>query len=196
VAYRTGNLVQAEAEGHAALEAAGPSSTLVMNVARLPLLDTLIDRGELAAGERLAIGDAAQSFAHEGMTDQLMLVARGRLRIAQGRVQQGLADLLSVGRWCEAWGALNPGMFAWRSSAAVAALTLGDVNHAHRLAREEVHLARPLGQPRALGIALRAAGLAEGGRQGIELLYEAVPRPSKRTSATPTKSSTSTRATT
>jgi DNA-binding CsgD family transcriptional regulator len=174
VAYRTGNLVQAEAEGRAALEAAGPSSTLVVNVALLPLLDTLIDRGEFAAGERLAIGDAAQSFAHEGMTYQLALVARGRLRVAQGRVQQGLADLLSVGRWCEAWGALNPGMFACQSSAALAALTLGDVSEARRLAREEVHLARPLGQPRALGMALRAAGLAEGGRPGIVLLYEAV----------------------
>jgi len=174
VAYRTGNLVQAEADGRAALEAAGPSSTLVVNVALLPLLDTLIDRGEFAAGERLAIGDVAESFAHDGMTYQLALVARGRLRIAQGRVQQGLADLLSVGRWCEAWGALNPGMFAWRSSAALATLALGDVSQGRRLAREEVHLARPLGQPRALGMALRAAGLAEGGRPGIELLYEAV----------------------
>jgi DNA-binding CsgD family transcriptional regulator len=65
-------------------------------------------------------------------------------------------------------------VFAWRSSAALAHLQLGDYDEARRLADEEVTLARPLGQPRTLGVALRAAGLTQSGCRGIELLREAV----------------------
>ena len=43
-----------------------------------------------------------------------------------------------------------------------------------RLALEEVDLARAFGAPRALGIALRAAGLVAEREQGIALLAEAV----------------------
>jgi DNA-binding NarL/FixJ family response regulator len=39
---------------------------------------------------------------------------------------------------------------------------------------EELELARTWGAPRALGAALRAAGLVEGGEQGLALLEEAV----------------------
>ena len=41
------------------------------------------------------------------------------------------------------------------------------------LADEELELARAFGTPRAVGIALRARGLVEGGDRGIELLAEA-----------------------
>ena len=53
-------------------------------------------------------------------------------------------------------------------------LQLGDRDEARRLAAEELELARTWGAPRALGAALRAAGLAEGGARGLELLEEAV----------------------
>src|SRR5204863_161632 len=42
------------------------------------------------------------------------------------------------------------------------------------LAEEEVELARTWGAPRALGAALRAAGLVEGGERGLKLLEDAV----------------------
>src|ERR671930_95014 len=44
---------------------------------------------------------------------------------------------------------------------------------ARRLAAEEVELARQWGAPRALGKALRTAGLVEGGEAGLPLLREA-----------------------
>ncbi len=174
VAYRRGNLAQADAEARAALEVAGSEWSTVVMIAVAPLIDTMIDRGSLAEGEELVESIATQRFTRDCIPHQFALAARGRLRVAGGRVEEGLADLLAVGRWCEEWGARNPGMFAWRSSAAHAHLAAEEVDRARVLAAEEVELARPLGQPRALGIALRAAGLAEGGARGIELLREAV----------------------
>ena len=62
----------------------------------------------------------------------------------------------------------------WRSDAALAHLALGAQNEAKALASEEVAVATGFGAPRMLGTALRAAGLAEGGTRGIELLRQAV----------------------
>jgi DNA-binding NarL/FixJ family response regulator len=53
-------------------------------------------------------------------------------------------------------------------------LTLGDHESAERLAEEELQLARPFGTPRALGVALRAAGVVTGGDRGALLLREAI----------------------
>ena len=58
--------------------------------------------------------------------------------------------------------------------AALALLQLGEQDEARRLAAEELELARTWGRPRALGAALRVAGLVEGGEQGLALLREAV----------------------
>jgi len=101
------------------------------------------------------------------------LHSRARLRILQGRVQDGLADLLELGRRFQALGGHNPAIIPWRSEAALALLQLGDQQQARRLAAEEVELARCWGTPRAVGKALRAAGLVEGGATGLELLAEA-----------------------
>ncbi|MCA1697568.1 MAG: helix-turn-helix transcriptional regulator, partial [Actinobacteria bacterium] len=55
-----------------------------------------------------------------------------------------------------------------------ARLAAGDVEGARAAAREEVELGRRFGAARPLGTALRAAGVAEGGKAGLELLAEAV----------------------
>ena len=70
------------------------------------------------------------------------------------------------------WGVRNPTLMPWRSDAALSLIALGDGREASRLCAEEVELARRWGASRGLGIALRAAGVAEGGN--IELLTEAV----------------------
>jgi DNA-binding CsgD family transcriptional regulator len=62
----------------------------------------------------------------------------------------------------------------WRSDAALSLIALGDCREASRLCAEEIELARQWGAARGLGIALRAAGAAEGAGRGIELLTEAV----------------------
>ena len=61
-----------------------------------------------------------------------------------------------------------------RSGAAEAHLLTGERAVARDLAEAELADARRLGLPRALGIALRVAGLAHGARPGLALLEESV----------------------
>ena len=63
-------------------------------------------------------------------------------------------------------------MMPWRSAAALSLAALGERQTATRLCAEEIDLARRWGAGRAVGVALRAAGVVEGG--GIEQLTEAV----------------------
>jgi DNA-binding CsgD family transcriptional regulator len=89
-------------------------------------------------------------------------------------VEQGLADLLAAGEHMESFGVRNPSYSALRSDGALVVHGLGDRQEARRLVGEEVELARRWGAPRPVGVALRAAGLIEGGDEGIELLRESV----------------------
>jgi DNA-binding CsgD family transcriptional regulator len=100
--------------------------------------------------------------------------ARGRLRIAQGRIAEGLEDFLAVGTVLTRATIVCPGYMPWRSEAALAQLALGDQRSAEGLAEEELLLARAFGAPRALGVALRAAGVMAGGDRGVSLLREAI----------------------
>jgi DNA-binding CsgD family transcriptional regulator len=103
-----------------------------------------------------------------------LLVARGRLRRAQGRLREALGDFLESGERCERLGMSMLSAVAWRAEAAVTCAALGDVEEARRLATEQLELARAFGRPRTLGISMRARGLVEGGERGLELLEEAV----------------------
>jgi len=61
-----------------------------------------------------------------------------------------------------------------RSGAAQALLRLGERERARDVAEAELADVKVFGAPRALGIALRVAGLAHGGSKGIELLSDSV----------------------
>jgi DNA-binding CsgD family transcriptional regulator len=69
----------------------------------------------------------------------------------------------------------NPSYVPWRSALALAlALSGDDPEEARLLAEGELLRARELGQPRGIGVALRAGGILAGGGSGIALLTEAV----------------------
>jgi DNA-binding NarL/FixJ family response regulator len=61
-----------------------------------------------------------------------------------------------------------------RSGAALALLRLGERERAWQLAEAELADVRVFGAPRALGVALRVAGLARGGAEGLPQLRESV----------------------
>lgn len=174
-AYLRGSLADAEADLRLAIEACESHGL----AAGLPtpyafLADVLVERGEQRAAAE-ALGRIASG---EELPQTVHLLSfrnsRARLWILQGRTQEGLSELLALGRRYEAVGGRNPAMHAWRSQAALALLELGEREEASRLAAEEVELARQWGAPRALGKALRTAGLIEGGKIGLALLREAV----------------------
>jgi DNA-binding CsgD family transcriptional regulator len=130
------------------------------------LIGALVERGEIGPAAEL-LGAAAVP-----LQQPLLLDSRGRLHLAQGRYADAAADFLACGQRLAARGTHHTGILAWRSSAALALLQLGEVAEAERLVGEELEGARRLGVPRALGIALRGAGLVRGGAAGLALLEE------------------------
>jgi DNA-binding CsgD family transcriptional regulator len=170
----TGDVADAEADARVALET-GPRLP-GFNAARAlaVLLETLAERGQFetaeAADERYRLAEQFPTMVHGGW----VLAARGRLRLAELRPAVALGDLVAAGALFARLRCLSPAAAPWRSDAALAHLALGAPAEARALAAEEVALARAYNGPRTLGVALRAAGLAEGGRRGIELLRQAV----------------------
>lgn len=76
----------------------------------------------------------------------------------------------------EVWGTeiRDVGYLHARAGAALTLLRLGERQRARDLAQAELGDVKVFGAPRALGVALRVAGLAHGGSKGVELLGESV----------------------
>jgi DNA-binding CsgD family transcriptional regulator len=96
---------------------------------------------------------------------------RARVRLARGDSQAAIADL----RACQAQESWfrNPNVLAWRSTLALA-LPASSREEALALVEVELNQARKIGQPRAIGVALRARGLLCTGEEQISLLTQAV----------------------
>ena len=170
---RTGNLADAEADARVALETGPRLPGLHAAVALAALLETLAERAEFqaaeAADERYRLAEQFPTTMQAGW----LIAARGRLRLAERRPAAALGDLLAVGDLFARLRISAPSVAPWRSDAALAHLALGAQAEARALAAEEVTLAQAFKGPRTLGVALRAAGLTDGGRRGIELLRQA-----------------------
>jgi DNA-binding CsgD family transcriptional regulator len=174
LALRRGDLRAAEADARTALAATklpAPPMYRVMNGGLL--IKALVDQGQLDAAEE-ALAPLDSEAERGSVIAGEVRFARGRLRIAQGRVADGLEDFLAVGVLLTRAQITCPGYLPWRSEAALAHLALGNEESARRLAADELELAREFGAPRALGVAKRAAGVVAGGERGAFLLREAV----------------------
>src|SRR6266566_5158899 len=174
LALRSGDLGAAEGDTRTALAATAlpaPPMYRVMNGALL--VEALVDQGDLDAAEQVLAPLECEAEGRSLIAAALRF-ARGRLRIAQGRIGEALEDFLAVGVLFTRSLVTCPGGLPWRSEAALAHLALGDRESAGRLAEEELQLARAFGAPRALGVAKRAAGVVAGGERGASLLREAI----------------------
>jgi len=169
-----GDLTAAEVDTRTALDApelGAPRLFRILNGGVLAA--TLVERGELDATEDV-LASLESQIESDSLTAAMLRLARGRLRVAQGRIDEGLSDFLGVGRLATRAHVVCPGYLPWRSEAALAHLALAEHEPAKRLADEELELARMYGAPRTLGVAKRAAGLVAGGDQGVALLREAL----------------------
>jgi DNA-binding CsgD family transcriptional regulator len=166
-----GELAEAEADARAFLHGMpeaigfGPSS----------LADALIEQGRLDEAERaLALGARAHVEVEWSFFYPMLLVSRGRLAARRGRLADARDHLMESSRLGEEWGVATPGPWQWRADLAEALLMLGEGAKAQGLIEGEVALAREFGSDRALGIALRLAGLAAGPDGALDLLADAV----------------------
>jgi DNA-binding CsgD family transcriptional regulator len=165
-----GALADAEADARWALERAKGVHQVhaVSEVIRV-----LVERDALEAAEDV-LEQCGDPLVSRSIRVVRFLLARGRVRCAQGHLQEALADFLECGQRCAPLGLSMLSAVPWRAEAALVHAALGDTGQARRLAGEQLELARAFGRPRTLGISLRACGLAQGGDAGLELLADAV----------------------
>jgi DNA-binding CsgD family transcriptional regulator len=174
LALRLGDLTAAEVDTRTALGAPELRAPMLFRVLNAGVLcGALLEQGELVAAEEVLAPLEAQ-IESDSLTAAVLRLARGRLRNAQGRIDDALTDFQGVGRLATGAYVTCPGYLAWRSEAALAHLSLAEHESAKRLADEELELARTFGAPRALGIAQRAVALVTGGDRGVKSLREAV----------------------
>ena len=174
-AFRQGRVLAAEADARASLETDGPPLPHFLPTQVAALIDPLLARGQLqAAANELAKHDLDGALSDDYHA-AFLLDSRARVRLAQGRADDALADALDAGRRQQAEQIPNPAMVPWGSTAALAAAAVGDHRRAQEHAEQELQLARTFGAPRAVGIALRAYALASSTpQQRIVRLREAV----------------------
>jgi DNA-binding CsgD family transcriptional regulator len=171
---RRGDLCAAETDASTALgaiELPAPPAYRVLN--RALFVESLVEQGRLDEAEQ-ALASYDSEAEGGSLVAAALRFARGRLRVAQGRVADGLSDFLAVGALLTHALVTSPSYLPWRSEAALAHLALGDRDEAGRLAAEELEFAHLFGAPRALGVAKRAAGVVAGGERGASLLREAI----------------------
>ena len=153
----------------------------------------VLQEGDFTAGLGVA-GIAAEVAVEAGELDEAQVLLRlvpagpagvlsvlgpaamGRLSLARGDGEQALSCFESCLAMfgSDLWGIeiRDVGYLHARSGAAQALLLLGDHERARAMAEAELADARASGGPRALGIALRVAGLAQGGTGGLRRLTE------------------------
>jgi len=168
--YERGALADAEADARWALEHA---EGVQRWHAVAELLKVLVERDELEAAEDV-LERSADPRASRSISVARLLFERGRLRGAQGRLQEARDDFLECGEVCVGIELVTLLGAPWRGEAALLSSALGDTREARRLAREQLDLARVFGRPRTLGMSLRACGLVEADETGLGLLDEAV----------------------
>ena len=175
---RRGALPEADAAARVALRVLQEGDFAPgLGFAATVLADVAVEAGELSEAQAM-LDLLPQEGWPAGVGTVLIPAARGRLRLSQGRAADALTEFQTCGALFGAkeWGmpTRETGYVHARSGAALALLRLGQRQRACQLADAELADVRVFGAPRALGIALRAAGLARAGKEGLALLRESV----------------------
>ncbi|HTA15828.1 MAG TPA: LuxR C-terminal-related transcriptional regulator, partial [Solirubrobacteraceae bacterium] len=174
VFYHQGEILKAEEDARVAWESALgegmvlPSKPLALTVTAGVLVNALVARGELDEAERIL--ESLPTPLPERV--EMLLPARAELRLAQGRVEEAIADLHATGMLLGE--EFHKPVQNWRARLAVTLARRGEQEEARALAAAELEQAQRWEVPQAIAVALTASGLAEGGQAGIALLEEAV----------------------
>jgi DNA-binding CsgD family transcriptional regulator len=132
----------------------------------------LIERGDLDQAERVLAEDGSLEQPND-VEDLLRLYSQAELRLAQGRAREAFDAAQSVGEYGERTMEFI-GYCPWRSTAAQAALMLGEREQGLELASEALARAERTDVLHLRIGARRVLGLAEQGTRGIRSLRAAV----------------------
>jgi DNA-binding CsgD family transcriptional regulator len=170
LALRCGELRQAETDARAALEVGDHHRVVWAHIwAATFLALTLLERDAVDEADALLV-EAPIEEAIDTTAAVHALLARGRVRLAQGRTDEAVADLRRAATVATMD---NPNWLPWRSTLALA-LSARDLETARALAGEELERARWFSQPRGVGVALRVCGVLASGDDGLDMLEESV----------------------
>lgn len=171
-AMRAGELDVAEDHLRRAHELAGELGA--GHFAVMLLIGLLLERGRV--GEALELVGSVELEERQLVLWQgvIVLAQRGRVRVARGELERGVADLLDADRRMSGSGLQLSVLVDWASTAALALFQLGHAEQARELAGRELSAAVAFGAPRRHGIALSVCGLLEDGGRGLTCLREAV----------------------
>jgi DNA-binding CsgD family transcriptional regulator len=172
--YKQGRIVEALVDARAALEARPAHWESHFRTAYGAVAACHIQRGELELAET-ALSILGDAELRGTIHIPFLLEIRAELRLAQVRPQEALADALEAGNLAESrFGMTGPGAIAWRSTAGLAHLAMGEHDEARELVAEELDQARRGRTTSAVIRNLRILGLIERGQRGIDLLSDAV----------------------
>jgi DNA-binding CsgD family transcriptional regulator len=171
IALRRGLIAPAEADARSAVELATTHGLhFIAPHAHSFLGEALIERGELEQAAAL-LEHAELGPMHGTRPEARFLHTRARVRLARGDSQAAITDL----RACQAQESWfrNPNVLAWRSTLALA-LPASAREEALALVDIDLKQARKIGQPRAIGVALRTRALLCKADEQIALLRQAI----------------------
>jgi DNA-binding CsgD family transcriptional regulator len=171
IALAKGSLHDAQVEAETGLLLVDERHFAVLQLLAVAIV-VHVERGDLEAAAGLAQTGEALGIGEDRVYVGEYLTARGRLRIAQGDVREGVDDLMWCGERLEARGVRWPS--DWRAFAAPALASLGETRTARELADKQLRMARRVGAPGALGLALRSAASTRADGERLALLEEAV----------------------
>ena len=168
--YHQGKLTDAISAAQETLEICEAGWDMCQSWVAPVLAHAQMDTGDLDAAEPTVM--LAESSARGSRQQAIALASRGRLTLLRGDAPRALDELLAAGDHADR-AAIPPTTLPWRSWASLTANRLARHELADTLAQSELAQARAIGAPRTLGTALRAAGTARGGGEGLALLSEA-----------------------
>lgn len=169
---KRGQIGEAGADAKAAIDTRIEGWQAFLSAAVACQIQVEVERGDLgAAAAAPALLDACDGLERSNQLPGVLL-ARGRLRIAQGEFEQALADLRRAGELLIEAGRDNPSVCPWRAEASHAAMMAGDHDTAQALAEASMEASARAAVPVAMARARRAMATVSSGKDAIRLLQE------------------------
>jgi len=172
--YEQGRIAEAASYAEEALDARLDNSSAPVRSTDGALVCCHLQRGQLDRAET-ALVTIDDPEVRESVRYPFLLDVRAKLRLAQHRPHEALEDARRAGEALRSESLADcPGAIAWRSTAALAHLRLGEAGRARELVEDELDRARRGGVTRVVIRDLCVLGLTQPGAAGIASLNDAV----------------------